>query len=151
MNIYLAGQSSCVNLMPQVAEDIADAWGGILNFTELWWETTQKEMGISRDRDERDQVLAHCAEMDRAAIDVCDALIAVHHGGYRTAGMWWEMGYAVGLGKPVFTLEYLLKRNKQYGLSLTPNIFLSQATMRFNISCREDIPPAIAIIKSLLL
>ena len=39
--------------------------------------------------------------MDRDAIQECDRVLVLYHGGYGDTGTAWECGYAYAIGKPV--------------------------------------------------
>lgn len=42
---------------------------------------------------------------DKEAIDACDAVVMLYHGGYSDSGTVWECGYAYGTGKKVFVVQ----------------------------------------------
>lgn len=44
-------------------------------------------------------------EEDRVAIDKCDVVVLLYHGGYSDSGTAWECGYAYGTGKPVVVVQ----------------------------------------------
>ena len=44
-------------------------------------------------------------EMDRNAIDDCDAMIVLYYGNYSDTGTAWESGYAYAKGKPVILVH----------------------------------------------
>ena len=42
---------------------------------------------------------------DKEAIDLCDCVVLLYHGGYSDSGTAWECGYAYGTGKPVIVVQ----------------------------------------------
>lgn len=44
-------------------------------------------------------------ESDRVAIDACDVMVMLYHGGYSDSGTSWECGYAYGTGKKVVVVQ----------------------------------------------
>jgi len=42
---------------------------------------------------------------DKDAIDWCDCVVMLYHGGYSDSGTAWECGYAYATGKPVIVVQ----------------------------------------------
>ena len=99
MNVYIAGPFFNENEIRhiQYTEELLTG-KGISFFSPMRHEERTEEPGTPA-------WARKLFEMDRAAIDDCDAVLVLYYGNYSDTGTAWECGYAYAKGKPVILVH----------------------------------------------
>lgn len=84
-------------------------------------EEMKKHPGLLRATAEQ-AVRHHLFVADKEAVEKCDVVIALgtHSDGSPSEGMIWEMGYAAGLGKPVYLINPAVGAKTHWDYNLMP-------------------------------